>query len=77
MKSSNTALVIIGMLLIVTLPVSVYATGDASKGKEKSQVCQGCHGADGNSYGPEWPNLASQHSTYLVKQIKNFIKRNK
>ncbi len=35
-------------------------------------VCQGCHGPDGNSLGPLWPNLASQHAPYIVKQINNF-----
>lgn len=60
------------LLLLLSLPVAALAEGDAEKGKEKSQVCQGCHGADGNSYGPEWPNLASQHTSYLSKQIRNF-----
>ncbi|WP_455207069.1 c-type cytochrome [Kaarinaea lacus] len=57
---------------IVVAPVAVWAKGDATAGKEKSQVCQGCHGENGNSYGPDWPNLAAQHPTYLVKQIRNF-----
>jgi len=57
---------------MVTASAMVLANGNPVAGKEKSQVCQGCHGADGNSYGPEWPNLASQHVTYLTKQIHNF-----
>ena len=63
----------ISVFLISTfLSVSLWAAGDPAAGKEKSAVCQGCHGADGNSYGPEWPNLAGQHTSYLVKQILNF-----
>jgi cytochrome c553 len=31
-----------------------------------------CHGMDGNSLSPEWPNLASQHAAYIERQIKAF-----
>ena len=44
----------------------------AQAGQEKSIICQGCHGPDGNSLGPEWPNLASQHPGYIQKQVHNF-----
>ena len=60
------------MLIFAVYSVSAWAAGDPAAGKEKSQVCQGCHGQDGNSYGPEWPNLAGQHPSYLIKQILNF-----
>jgi len=61
------------VLIAVPLSYQVQASeGNAEAGKEKSQVCQGCHGTDGNSYGPEWPNLASQHVSYITKQISNF-----
>ena len=38
-------------LLIASLFVAapVFAGGDAGAGKEKSVVCAGCHGVDGNS----------------------------
>lgn len=72
MKPFNHLLKSIFFLLVAGLPVTGLATGDPAQGKEKSQVCQGCHGTDGNSYGPEWPNLASQHTSYLRKQITNF-----
>ncbi|MBU3667220.1 MAG: cytochrome c4 [Rhodocyclaceae bacterium] len=35
-------------------------------------VCAACHGVDGNSAIPANPNLAGQHASYLVKQLKNF-----
>jgi cytochrome c553 len=59
-------------LITVATPAIGWTKGNAAAGKEKSQVCQGCHGENGNSYGPEWPNLAAQHSSYLIKQIQNF-----
>ncbi len=49
-----------------------HAAGDAATGKGKSAVCAACHGADGNSANPEWPKLAGQHASYLLKQLKNF-----
>ena len=48
------------------------AAGDPQKGQEKSAVCQGCHGPDGNSLGPDWPNLASQNASYIQKQATDF-----
>jgi cytochrome c553 len=61
------------MLLAPLCVTSVHATeGNIKAGQEKSVVCQGCHGLDGNSLGPTWPNLAGQHIPYIVKQINNF-----
>jgi cytochrome c553 len=31
-----------------------------------------CHGMDGNSANPEWPALAGQHPSYIIKQLKHF-----
>jgi len=49
-----------------------FAAGDPKAGKAKSELCQGCHGLDGNSVAPEFPNLAGQKAGYIVKQIKDF-----
>jgi cytochrome c553 len=49
-----------------------YAGGDASAGKTKSATCAGCHGMDGNSANPDWPNLAGQGTDYIEKQLKEF-----
>lgn len=35
-------------------------------------MCVSCHGADGKSIGPLWPNLAGQRSQYMVKQLQDF-----
>jgi cytochrome c553 len=48
------------------------AAGNPEAGQEKSALCQGCHGPDGNGLSPEWPNLASQHASYIRKQVTNF-----
>lgn len=51
---------------------AALAAGSKEAGQAKAVMCAGCHGIDGNSVNPEWPNLASQHPSYIIKQIKNF-----
>ncbi len=46
--------------------------GDAAAGKSKAVTCSACHGADGNSVNPAWPNIAGQNANYLVAQLKAF-----
>jgi cbb3-type cytochrome c oxidase subunit III len=38
------------------------------------QVCSNCHGIDGNSVSPNFPNLAAQQKAYLVAQLEGFRK---
>jgi len=44
-------------------------TGDAQAGAAKAVVCAACHGANGMSLSPEWPNLAGQHHEYITSQL--------
>lgn len=46
--------------------------GDPVAGKEKSGLCQGCHGEDGNSIVPMFPKLAGQYADYIHRQINSF-----
>ena len=46
--------------------------GDPVAGKEKSALCQGCHGEDGNSATADFPKLAGQYAAYIQKQIHDF-----
>jgi cytochrome c553 len=62
-------------ILILTLfmvPFSASARGNADAGKEKSAVCQACHGLDGKSVDPTYPNLAGQHEDYLQKALADY-----
>jgi cytochrome c553 len=52
--------------------MTATAAGDAGAGQQKSAVCAACHQADGNSVNPQWPNLASQHASYISKQLQNY-----
>jgi len=62
-------------LLAAALTFSIspaMAEGDAAAGKTKAATCIGCHGADGNSLLPNTPSLASQHPSYIAKQLHDF-----
>ena len=48
------------------------AAGSKEAGQSKSTPCVACHGIDGNSANPEWPSIAGQHESYLVRQLKAF-----
>ncbi|MGZ8095666.1 MAG: c-type cytochrome [Methylosarcina sp.] len=50
----------------------LHAEGKINAGKEKSTSCAGCHGETGNSAAPNFPKLAQQHASYLVKQLRAF-----
>ena len=49
-----------------------FAAGSVEAGQAKSATCGACHGMDGNSLSPEWPNLAGQHAGYIEKQLQAF-----
>lgn len=47
-------------------------TGSAEAGQGKAAICASCHGVDGNSVTPEWPSLAGQHESYIVRQLEAY-----
>ena len=46
--------------------------GSAEAGKAKALTCAACHGAEGVSANPLWPNIAGQHAAYTEAQLKAF-----
>lgn len=63
--------------LLLTLVVCVVGFSQANAanieaGKSKVAVCAGCHGPEGISFIPNYPNLKGQKSAYLLKQLKDF-----
>jgi cytochrome c553 len=46
--------------------------GSADAGKARALTCTACHGVEGNSANPMWPNLAGQHAPYVVAQLQAF-----
>lgn len=59
-------------LVVAALCAAIVAGSADADGPAKAQVCTACHGPDGNSSNPIWPNLAGQHPRYIVAQLKAF-----
>ena len=58
--------------LMLAASANVAIAGDAAAGKAKAASCNACHGANGISAIPTYPNLAGQKEAYLAKQMKAF-----
>lgn len=46
--------------------------GDPASGAEKAAICGQCHGQDGISFIPIYPNLAGQKQEYMELQLQAF-----
>lgn len=62
----------VAAVLLSCCTASALAAGDADAGKGKTGTCVACHGAEGISPNPLWPNLAGQKDQYLIAQMKAF-----
>lgn len=69
---SLVAALMLPLAVIVAPAATAHAAGDAKAGASKAVVCSACHGSQGISGNPLWPNLAGQQQPYLEKQIKAF-----
>ena len=67
--------------LVATAAMALLATqaqagslveGSVEDGKAKALTCTACHGPEGNSVSPMWPNIAGQNAPYLLAQLKAF-----
>ncbi|MGR8946450.1 MAG: c-type cytochrome [Gammaproteobacteria bacterium] len=56
----------------MTTILSISVGAGAQEVADKAATCAACHGADGNSINPEWPNLAGQHASYTAQQLQLF-----
>lgn len=62
----------IGSALAALCLAASSQAGDATAGAGKAAVCSACHGVNGTSVNPEWPNLAGQHESYIAEQLAQF-----
>ena len=68
----NSIAVLAAMLLAVQAHAESLVEGSAEAGKARALTCTACHGQEGNSVNPLWPNIAGQNATYTVAQLKAF-----
>jgi cytochrome c553 len=55
-----------------TVQAESLVNGSIEAGKAKSLTCNACHGAEGNSANPVWPNIAGQNAPYTQAQLMAF-----
>ena len=59
-------------LLALMIGSACQAGGSVESGQAKAATCAACHGIDGNSQNPEWPSIAGQHASYIIKALQSF-----
>ncbi|HZI83640.1 MAG TPA: cytochrome c [Casimicrobiaceae bacterium] len=62
---------VLAALLLGGASASLAADLAAGAAKAK-EVCQACHGLDGNSQVPDYPKLGGQRSDYLAKALRDY-----
>jgi cytochrome c553 len=63
------------LIILITLMTSsyVFANGNSVEGRKKvEQVCQSCHGLDGQGINDTYPKLAGQFADYMVKALSDY-----
>jgi cytochrome c553 len=68
------SLIVAAGLAACNLPERSRSLGDPNVAAKTLalQVCSNCHGVQGVSVSPNFPNLAAQSQPYLVEQLKSF-----
>lgn len=57
----------------ITFASNSFARGSILAGKEKvEQICQSCHGLDGQGINDTYPKLAGQFSDYMVRALMDY-----
>ena len=70
---TNLRMVAAAGVLVLALSSTGTVAADMDNAKKKvGEVCQACHGMDGNSPIPENPKLAGQHPDYLAKALRDY-----
>ena len=61
-------------LLVAAFALATAAHGaDLGAGQAKAkEICQACHGLDGNSAVPDYPKLGGQYPDYLAKALRDY-----
>jgi cytochrome c553 len=74
MKIKLASLIAMAGLALAAFEVqaSSLVEGSIEDGKAKSITCAACHGPEGNSANPLWPNIAGQNAPYILAQLKAF-----
>lgn len=74
MKPNLASIVLLTAFTLFAAQVHTESLVDGSidAGKARAMTCTACHGAEGNSSIPTWPNIAGQSASYIVAQLNAF-----
>ena len=62
--------IVLAMICAMTQYAIAEEKGDPTAGAQKSANCVACHGNDGNSTIPDYPNIGGQNAKYLEIQMR-------
>ena len=62
------------LFICTLLWLNPLLAADIEAGKQRASACFGCHGPEGISLNPKYPNLAGQSAEYLASQLNAFRK---
>jgi len=77
MKISKHSIQTLLISFLVAMPGLALAKGNPAAGQQKAATCEACHGKDGKSIDPNYPNLGGQHYSYLVKALSDYRSGNR
>jgi len=63
---------LIALALCLAAVSTAHAAGDAAAGKAKAATCVACHGQNGKSIMPAYPNLCGQNEAYMVSALQAY-----
>jgi cytochrome c553 len=63
-----------GLFAVAAIGAASAALGaDIKAGEAKvKEICQACHGVDGNSQNADYPRLGGQYPDYLAKALRDY-----
>ncbi|MDZ4730579.1 MAG: cytochrome c [Xanthomonadales bacterium] len=77
MKKTTLSFLALPITFLLLVPSVSMAEGNPAKGQEKAVTCEACHGKDGRSIDPNYPNLGGQYYSYLVKALSDYRSGNR
>jgi cytochrome c553 len=73
MMRSTRSLALACLAAMLALGADAAVAADVTAGAAKAKdVCQACHGLDGNSQVPDYPKLGGQRPDYLAKALRDY-----
>ena len=59
--------------VLMAFAATPAVAADLAAGQAKAkEICQACHGLDGNSQTPDYPKLGGQYPDYLQKALRDY-----